>query len=232
MTSTTTVQSADTTSTVTKPTVTSTSRSMIQPLVIIPARYGSRGIPHKNFRRLPDGASLLDKAVMLGRQVGHVIVSTDHPRPSRLRARSSELLIRPARLATATATTAEVMADVLRRVPGPPCQPIVLLQPSSPERTAALVRRCLRLLADGPVATVSAIPAHYWRAQPRLAHGLRLPLARQHAGPLYIFTGQVYAATRQTLERGWPDWWRPLIVPPSPNLDTMADWRDYCRSFQ
>jgi hypothetical protein len=187
------------------------------PLVIIPARMHSQGIPDKNFRPLPDGSTCIQRAIDIGAQLGRVVVTTDHPTyqpPDGV-----TLLPRDAHLSQDDTPMSAVIADVLHRIPGAPTQTIILLQPTSPFRTPQTVRHC----ADSalPCATMRLIPADYWRAQP-IWNGLyALPAQRQAASPLAVFTGDCYAFSRAG---GFPTWWHPLLLADSFTLDTESDW--------
>ena len=200
-----------------------------RPLVIIPARAGSRGIPNKNFRRLPDGSTCVGRAIAIARQLqpAQIIVSTD-----KAHWRAPEGVIkrlRNATLATDEARMAEVVADVLHAYPGPADQAVVLLQPTVPLRTVAVVRRCLRHVP--PCATMSLLPAKYWRAV-RVDCWATLPGRRQDSARMGLFTGDAYVFDRRlSCPELCADAWRPVLVPESINLDTTQDWVRVCQAL-
>ena len=88
------------------------------PLYIIPARGGSKGIPHKNIKPLggrPLIAYAIDGARGAGADDRHIILSTDDPAIAET-ARSLGLPVpymRPAALATDTAGSREVILDAM-----------------------------------------------------------------------------------------------------------------------
>jgi CMP-N-acetylneuraminic acid synthetase len=207
----------------------------MRPLVIIPARIGSKGVRRKNFRPLPDGTTLLGRAIQIGRQIGHLVVTTDHPTEPRPSSRVTVRRVGPP-LHTDTCAMIDVVRDVLAAVPGPPHQPVVLVQPTAPLRRLADGRRCLAVLARGgdSVCTVTALPARDQGAilTDRGRHVFPTATTRQSLGPrLHVRNGQWYAATRACLLQ-WGFYgpqWQPIETPVGINIDTLADWRRLCR---
>ena len=116
-------------------------------LYIIPARGGSKGIPKKNIKEL-GGRPLIAYSIDAAREAGaddeRIILSTDSSEIA-LTARRLGLDVpyrRPAALATDTAGSREVILDAMawadRRGIAYDC--VVLLQPTSPFRTADDIR--------------------------------------------------------------------------------------------
>ena len=109
-------------------------------LVIIPARGGSKGIPHKNIRPL-GGKPLICRAIDHARSVAadaDICVSTDDPEIIRT-VEDYGLhvpFVRPACLATDSCGTYEVLLHALDHYEqqGIHYDAIVLLQPTSPFR--------------------------------------------------------------------------------------------------
>lgn len=106
-------------------------------LAVITARGGSKGVSRKNVRKL-GGLPLIAwtvRAALEAQCVARVVVSTDdHEIGAAAREAGAEVpFMRPAALATDTATSVDVMAHALDRVPG--FDRAVLLQPTSPFRT-------------------------------------------------------------------------------------------------
>lgn len=212
---------------------------MMTPLVIIPARAGSKGVPNKNFRELPDGSTLLWRAIDLGREIGHVVVTSDAPYDQFV----SDIGIwidRQAALAQDDTPMSAVVEDVLARVDGPPEQPIVLLQPTVPFRTVEQVRACLtqKWKHLRPMATMRAIPERYWRAFDMWtddgngntigATTVWLPERRQMAEPLYMLSGTAYVWPRR--KGKFPAEWHMHIEDGEPyvNVDEESDWQRAC----
>lgn len=108
-------------------------------LAVITARGGSKGVPRKNVRSL-GGQPLIAwtvRAALEAACVARVVVSTDDAEIAEAaREAGAEVpFLRPAALASDTATSVDVMAHALNAVPG--FDRAVLLQPTSPLRTGA-----------------------------------------------------------------------------------------------
>ncbi len=140
-------------------------------VALIPARAGSRGIPHKNTRNFL-GRPLLVWAIDIAIQSGcfdEIILSTDSNAIADV-ARSAGLevqFLRPPELAEDMTPTADVVRHALdwRLKKGlPPVENVVVLEPTSPARTIQHVRTGCTLLADSSiesVASVSRVPHHF-----------------------------------------------------------------------
>ena len=123
----------------------------MKPLVIIPARGGSKGIPHKNIRLL-GGKPLICRAIDNARAVADdsdICVSTDDPEIIRV-AEDYGLkvpFVRPAELAADNSGTYEVLLHALDfyERQGRHYDAIVLLQPTSPFRRDEDVRGAMAL---------------------------------------------------------------------------------------
>lgn len=170
-----------------------------KPLVaVVPARAGSVGLPGKNTRLL-GGRPLywhsLECAVDAG--IGRVVVTTDIDEILEAHLpKEVEAVRRPAGLASASATMAQVLDDLLATVLRGPAT-IVLLQPTSPLRTASDVQGALRLYASGRfdlVMSVCRTDAGFLKCG-QLEDGRFLPVS----SPAHCF------ANRQAL----PAMWRP-----------------------
>ena len=222
-------------------------------LALIPARSGSKGIPNKNFRPLA-GIPPLKRAADVAFQVcrGPIVVSSDGPNlvmageiPVKLN--GVTWLHAPAPLHTDTCPMIDVVQDALDRVPGPPDQIIVLLQPTQPLRQPKHITAAIALLqetqADSVVGVVE-VPRHYhgdW--QYGITHGVLYPAwdtdrrgttpptTRQELAPAYVRDGTVYAFYRKTVQQfgdiyGYER--LPLIIPSEEtcSLDTPQDWTE------
>ena len=205
----------------------------MKPLIIIPARKGSKGVPLKNFRELPDGTTLLSRAVAVGMKCdGDVVISTDAPELCEDVAKfwGSRLRIhpRPQELSGDTTTMHDVIADVLQTFKNDLGQECVVLQPTVPLREVDRVLDCLTAMRRNgkPTATVSPVPEKYWRMRVLFGDGtLKLPDRRQLAYESYIFSGDAYCFTRGY---GFTQAWHPYIVQESLNIDTLADFERLC----
>ncbi|NRQ10045.1 cytidylyltransferase domain-containing protein [Aliiroseovarius sp. xm-v-208] len=123
-------------------------------LAVITARGGSKGIPRKNVRPL-GGLPLIAwtvRAALEAQCVARVVVSTDDEEIA-LAARKAGAdvpVMRPADLASDTATSVDVMTHMLDALPG--FERAVLLQPTSPFRTAADLDAGFALWQSAPSA--------------------------------------------------------------------------------
>lgn len=141
------------------------SNSNMNPLIIIPARGGSKGIPKKNIVPL-NGCPLIDYTIKAALEIApaeRIILSTDSEEIAAVARRCGLDVpyMRPAELATDTAGSREVILDVMdwadRR--GISYDAVVLLQPTSPLRTADDIAGAMALYADGTDMVVSVTEA-------------------------------------------------------------------------
>lgn len=110
-------------------------------IAIIPARAGSKRLPNKNILKI-NGKSLIEwsiNAALQSKYINKVIVSTDSldiAEVARL-AGAQVPFLRPKKLSTDSATTADVIANVIEYLEekNEYFDNIVLLQPTSPLRT-------------------------------------------------------------------------------------------------
>lgn len=179
----------------------------MQTCAIIPARGGSKGIPHKNLQRV-DGVPLIGRTIQaaLGsKSIDRVFVSTDDVEiASAARAYGAEIIQRPAAISGDTASSESALLhglDSLQENEAYVPDILVFLQCTSPFTSAedidGVVNSLLRERAD---SAFSAIPFHYfvWKQEPdRSAEGVnhdkRIRPRRQDREAQYLETGSVYA---------------------------------------
>lgn len=216
-------------------------------LALVTARGGSKGLPRKNV--LPAGGRPLI-AWTIGAATGaefvsRVAVSTDDDEiMEAARAWGADVPFqRPPALASDTAASIDVVLHALEQLPG--YDYVVLLQPTSPLRTAADIDAALRLAeASGAPACVSvceAAQSPYWMyrldGDGRLASLLESPVTasrRQDLPPVYVLNGAIYVArvdwlreTRSFLGTGCIAY--PMPVERSLDIDTPEDFEQFCR---
>lgn len=178
------------------------------PLIIIPARGGSKGIPHKNIADLggrPLIAYTIDAALAVA-PANRIILSTDDPAIAETARRQGLPVpyMRPAELATDTAGSREVILDAMDWADsqGMSYDCVVLLQPTSPLRTPDDIIRSIELFTDGVdmVASVKEAASNpYYNCYETdsdgfmtISKGDGLLTRRQDAPPAYEFNGAVY----------------------------------------
>lgn len=185
------------------------SDSFPQTLGVVPARSGSKGIPNKNLVDLA-GRPLIAHTIEAARAsklVSRLIVSTDDERiAAAARQAGAEVpFLRSEELATDEAGNVEVFIDAIERMrregfAGPWA---VLLQPTSPLRTAEDIDSAGRLMqerqADVVVSVCEAEP-HPWLAMQTdeqdwlhpAGFGGRAQPGRQAFPPMYTLNGAIY----------------------------------------
>lgn len=186
-------------------------------LVIIPARGGSKGIPHKNIKPL-NGKPLIHYTIDVARQIvgdEDICVSTD----------DAEIIkcvedyglkvpfVRPAELATDTAGTYEVLLHALDfyEKQGKHYDVVLLLQNTSPFRTAEQVKEALALYHDDMDMVVSvkecAANPYYCVFEENGDGYLHICKGedgkitrRQDAPKVYEYNGAIYVLNAETLK--------------------------------
>lgn len=134
-------------------------------LAIIPARGGSKGIPHKNIVDLC-GKPLIQYAIDAAKEsklITRTVVSTDDIEIANVaRALDAEVLMRPEELSTDSVPMKDVINHILDTLAKDGYSPemFVLLQPTSPLRTANHIDEALSKMIDDDKAdaVVSVIP--------------------------------------------------------------------------
>lgn len=116
---------------------------------LIPARGGSKGVPGKNIKMIY-GKPLIVWSIeraLESKLLERVVVSTDSKEIAEIsRMAGAEILMRPADLATDTASTLDVMIHALKYCPA---DTLVLLQPTSPCRASGLIDECIEDFQQG-----------------------------------------------------------------------------------
>lgn len=215
-------------------------------LYLIPARGGSKGIPGKNIKPFlgkPLICHAIDQAREAGAQDCDICVSTDS---DEIRRTVEDYglnvpFMRPARLATDTAGTYEVILHALDfyEARGIHYDLVILLQTTSPLRRAADITGARALWAPGTDMVVSVCEAAtnpYYNAFETDAQGnLHISkgdgtfIRRQDAPKVWEYNGAVYVMSTASLRKMPMSRFpvrRPYVMPAerSVDLDTPADW--------
>ncbi|HSO46551.1 MAG TPA: acylneuraminate cytidylyltransferase family protein, partial [Rhizobiaceae bacterium] len=142
-------------------------------LAVVPARGGSKGIRLKNLRTV-GGISLVARAAMVASQVAMIdraVVSTDHEEIASV-AEAAGLAApfrRPEELSGDRIGDWDVLEQALREMEaqdGVTYDIILMLQPTSPGRTADHVEQTLRKLVDGKFDAVWTVSETDSKAHP------------------------------------------------------------------
>lgn len=215
-------------------------------LALITARGGSKGLPGKNLAPLA-GKPLIAWTIDAARaasSLSRIVVSTDDPAiADACRSRGVEVpFLRPAELSTDTASHLSVVEHALQWLEsGEKVRPdvVVLLQPTSPLRTAADIDACVALAsrtAAPAVVSVCEAVDHPFLVK-KLDEGGRLVdyvtpglayARRQDFPAAYVLNGAVYVNRRDSLLRDRsfvPPGALPYVMPRerSIDIDTAAD---------
>lgn len=139
----------------------SASRPTGHVVAVVPARAGSRGLPGKNLMTV-GRSSLVGRAVLSARDAGirQVVVTTDGADIAIEAERLGATVVRrPAELASDSSRTITALLHAADALGLPDDTAVVLLQPTSPLRTAADVRAVLDRHARGDVMTTLTVTA-------------------------------------------------------------------------
>lgn len=214
-------------------------------LVIIPARGGSKGIPHKNVKEL-NGKPLICYSIDVARQLTtdeNICVSTDDDVIIKV-VEDYGLKVhfkRPAELATDCAGTNGVLLHALEfyEKQGRKYDVVVLLQPTSPFREAKSLKEAVSLYTsdvDMVVSVKEAATNPYYNSFEEGAEGLLVISKgdgtierRQDAPKVWEFNGSIYVINSTRLkEVGLPklNRIRKYVMDDlhSIDLDSMLDW--------
>jgi len=177
-------------------------------LAVVTARGGSAGLPRKNLREV-GGKSLLVRAIETGQRaatVDRVVLSSDDAEIIQVAilAGCDVPFVRPAALAGDQARSIDVVRHALKVLPEG-YDLVVLLQPTSPLRSAgdveAALELCVRRGAPACVSVCAADKPPFWMHG--LDERLRLqPILPEHQGtarrqdlpPAFAVNGAVYVA--------------------------------------
>ncbi len=212
------------------------------PLILIPVRGGSKGIARKNMQ-LVAGISLVGRAVRAAREAcrllggGRVVVDSDDAEllAEGRRWGAETPYVRPAALASDTASSMDVVAHAITALAIDAHTPIVLVQATSPLVSGAHIADCVRAF-NGVVPVVSMTPAaHHPVWSYALVDGVLQPLLpalagtrRQDLPAAYRLSGAVYVGSVADVRAGrhfvQPGVTRSVIsTDPAIDIDSPAD---------
>lgn len=184
-------------------------------LAVVPARGGSKGIPLKNLRSI-GGVPIVARVGHLAQQVPMIdraVVSTDHDDIARVaeQAGLAAPFRRPAEISGDRIGDIDVLTHALiesERIDDTIYDIVVMLQPTSPLRTAIHVTACIEKLVTGNLDSVWTVSESDSKSHPlkqliiedgKLGYydsaGAEV-IARQQLTPVYHRNGIAYAMTR------------------------------------
>ena len=216
-------------------------------LGLITARGGSKGVPRKNIKLLLDKPLLAwtVEAALGSRGLSRVLMSTDDVEIADVaRTWGAEVpFLRPAALAQDDSSHIGVVTHAIRWLEA--CQHarpdyIMLLQPTSPLRTAEDIDAAIHMAQEGAVVAVVSVCAalrHPYLCKRILTDGTLadfvpipgdLPYLRhQVLPPAYGLNGAIYLNSRESLLRDatfTPPGAVAYIMPPERSLDIDSPW--------
>ena len=214
-------------------------------LVVIPARGGSKGIPHKNIKPLR-GKPLIHYTIDEAREIvgdEDICVSTDDPEIIRCVEDYGLKVpfVRPEELATDTAGTYEVLLHALDfyEKQGRHYDIVLLLQNTSPFRKAEQIKEALKLYRENIDMVVSvkecAANPYYCVFEEdnngflHVCKGNGNIFRRQDAPKVYEYNGAIYIMNARTLKTTHMHKMQKRVKyvmddMSSFDLDTMWDW--------
>lgn len=215
-------------------------------LIVIPARGGSKGIPHKNIKPLA-GKPLIYYTIDVARQFTsdeNICVTTDDPEIIKcVEGYGLKVpFVRPAELATDTCGSNEVIQHAYSFYAGKGMKydAVILLQPTSPFRKVEFIKESVALYNDSMDMVTSVAPAScnpYYDGFEEADDGFMYVSKnigdikrRQDAPAVWQWNGAVYVINPKSLmEKGMGGFTRvkKYVMPEiySVDLDTMLDWQ-------
>ncbi len=215
-------------------------------LGVIPARAGSKGVPHKNTRLLV-GKSLIERAFLSASESGvleRIVLSTNDPKAFEIAARIGlEVPFgRPENLARDDTPMLQVITHAVRAMNGIGYYPdaVMILQPTSPFRTAQHIHKAVDYLKGfDSVWSVVPIPKtlcphHVMRIREENVLDFFLPdgakyTRRQDVPQAYARDGTIYLTRTDVItEQGSLLGTRcsPMVLSPDEvlSIDDLSDW--------
>ncbi len=211
-------------------------------LYLIPARGGSKGVPQKNIKPLC-GKPLIYYTIDVAREIVNdedICVSTDDPRIIKTVEDYGLTVpfIRPSEYATDTASSNDVIRHAINYFAGKGIDydVVVLLQPTSPLRTASNIKEAIELYSDEIDMVVSVKPSHSANViccdnkDGFLEMTLnRKGLRRQDMSKYYEYNGAIYVLnSKSVLEKGLGNLEKVrkyvMTENQSWDIDSILDW--------
>ncbi|MGB0244512.1 MAG: cytidylyltransferase domain-containing protein [Candidatus Nanopelagicales bacterium] len=185
-------------------------------LGLIPARGGSKGVPGKNLRRI-GGMTLVEWTARsaLTSSLDRLVISTDSQEiaDEARRVGVDVPFIRPNELAQDSSLTIDVVQHALDELKGD-WDAVMILQPTSPFRTASDIDTCIEMLADSAadsVISVTPVGDHHPARMKFIENGFLIdpPFSedvegrpRQSLQSLFLRNGAIYLTRTEVVNGG------------------------------
>jgi len=185
-------------------------------LIVIPARGGSKGIPHKNIAVINGKPMLeytIEAAINANIKDAVISVSTDDAMIAEVAARYEQILVinRPVEISDDKAKIEAVLihaAQVYEDKYGYRCDIIILLQPTSPLRKPETIKNFVKVYLENIKVFDAMLTLH----ENKEDHWVRTntgfqrlypnaPRRRQDREPLYVENSSIYGVTLNALEK-------------------------------
>lgn len=219
-------------------------------LALIPARGGSKGVPRKNIRNLggkPLVVHSIEAALAVRELLYRIVVSTDDPEIAEVaRAAGAEVpFLRPDDLANDKAPMVPVEQHAvafIEQQDSVKIDWILLLQPTTPFRSAEDIRACVKLAqesdCDAVISVAEITAGHPIQAKKIVDGQLTYYCIEEKEGmrrqdcqpPAYLRNGAIYLTRRDVLMHNDSIWGKvtvPYIMPEerSVNIDRRIDFK-------
>lgn len=214
-------------------------------IAIIPARQGSKGIPHKNIKSMA-GKSLIIHSINAAnssKYIKNIIISTDDPQIASIIPKDKVKIIkRPSELATDESNIIDVIFHSLNYLEKKKITAdiILLLQPTSPLRTAKDIDKAVEIFVNHDCESVISVSeiehSPFWSLEikdnylkPKFGEEY-FNMRRQDLPKLYSPNGAIFISTPQYLKKNKTFYSKktlPYIMPQerSIDIDTELDFK-------
>jgi len=223
----------------------------MKPLIIIPARGGSKGVPKKNIKLL-NGKPLINYAIDAARNIFEdtvICVTTDSQEIKEVVEKTTGLkvpFLRPENLATDNAGSYEVLLHAIDfyEKQGYFADTLILMQPTSPFRTSTHINEAMKLYSDDVDMVVSVKETKsnpYYVLYEENENGFLSKskeskfTRRQDCPQVWELNGALYIINIESLKKGKIDTFKKTVKyimseRDSVDIDTMLDWK-LCESI-
>lgn len=216
----------------------------MKPLIIIPARGGSKGVPRKNIKLLK-GIPLIHYTIKAAQKLfdnALICVSTDDEEIKKVAEQTSLVVpfLRPKELASDSSGTYEVLMHAIEHFAnnGYEADTLILLQPTSPFRTSSHIEEALKIYSNeiDMVVSVKETPSNpYYVLFEEDENGYLKKskdanfIRRQDCPKVWEYNGAIYIININSLKKKTLNKFtkvRKFIMDDfsSHDIDTLFDW--------